>query len=126
MAEAKDCPQCGLVNPSSAIMCDCGYSFQTGSTHFVCPNCRANQGLHLVEPAQNELRFVAAILHPAVADAIDDPDKGSFRCQSCGYTFKPPRHATPSSAGRLWMLPLIIIGTCFLCGVIAVLRQNWK
>ena len=24
------CPKCGLVNPSSAQICDCGYSFETG------------------------------------------------------------------------------------------------
>jgi hypothetical protein len=27
MAEIKDCPQCGLVNPPGALQCDCGYDF---------------------------------------------------------------------------------------------------
>jgi hypothetical protein len=27
MAEAKDCPRCGLVNPPEARRCDCGYDF---------------------------------------------------------------------------------------------------
>ena len=27
MAEAKNCPRCGLVNPPSAQRCDCGYDF---------------------------------------------------------------------------------------------------
>ena len=27
MAEAKDCPTCGLVNPPEAVRCDCGYDF---------------------------------------------------------------------------------------------------
>ena len=27
MAEAKDCPKCGLVNPPSAQRCDCGWDF---------------------------------------------------------------------------------------------------
>ncbi len=26
----KNCPQCALVNPPSAELCDCGYSFTTG------------------------------------------------------------------------------------------------
>ncbi len=26
----KNCRQCGLVNPPSAEICDCGYSFETG------------------------------------------------------------------------------------------------
>jgi hypothetical protein len=25
----KDCPHCGLVNPTGAQRCDCGYDFQT-------------------------------------------------------------------------------------------------
>jgi hypothetical protein len=28
MAEIKDCPQCGLVNPPGALQCDCGYDFR--------------------------------------------------------------------------------------------------
>jgi hypothetical protein len=28
---AHRCPNCGLVNPTSAIACDCGYRFATGS-----------------------------------------------------------------------------------------------
>lgn len=27
MADVKDCPRCGLVNPPSAERCDCGYDF---------------------------------------------------------------------------------------------------
>jgi hypothetical protein len=27
MADVKDCPQCGLVNPPAALHCDCGYDF---------------------------------------------------------------------------------------------------
>ena len=27
MAEAKDCPKCGLVNPPEAQRCDCGWDF---------------------------------------------------------------------------------------------------
>ena len=26
---AKDCPKCGLLNPSEAQRCDCGYHFVT-------------------------------------------------------------------------------------------------
>jgi hypothetical protein len=32
MAEAKDCPKCGLVNPPSAQRCDCGYDFVSRTT----------------------------------------------------------------------------------------------
>ena len=31
MAEAKNCPKCGLVNPPSAQRCDCGYDFVSRS-----------------------------------------------------------------------------------------------
>jgi hypothetical protein len=27
MAEPKDCPKCGLVNPPTAQRCDCGWDF---------------------------------------------------------------------------------------------------
>ncbi len=27
--EAKKCPQCGLMNPKTAILCDCGYNFDS-------------------------------------------------------------------------------------------------
>lgn len=26
-----DCPQCGLVNRETALVCDCGYDFNNGS-----------------------------------------------------------------------------------------------
>lgn len=26
-----NCPNCGLFNPSNALVCDCGYNFETGS-----------------------------------------------------------------------------------------------
>lgn len=32
MAESIKCPQCGLINPSSAERCDCGYDFVTRTT----------------------------------------------------------------------------------------------
>ena len=31
MAEAKDCPKCGLVNPPTAQRCDCGWDFVSRS-----------------------------------------------------------------------------------------------
>lgn len=31
MADAKDCPKCGLVNPPLAQRCDCGYDFVSRS-----------------------------------------------------------------------------------------------
>jgi hypothetical protein len=31
MAEAKDCPKCGLVNPPEAQRCDCGWDFGSRS-----------------------------------------------------------------------------------------------
>jgi len=27
----KDCPNCKLINPDSALRCDCGYDFPTGN-----------------------------------------------------------------------------------------------
>ena len=27
----KDCPNCKLINPDSALRCDCGYDFPTGA-----------------------------------------------------------------------------------------------
>src|SRR6516165_11169956 len=30
MAEAKDCPRCGLVNPPEAVRCVCRFDFPTG------------------------------------------------------------------------------------------------
>ena len=26
-----DCPKCGLINPDTAMRCDCGYDFKTGA-----------------------------------------------------------------------------------------------
>ena len=30
MAAVKDCPACGLVNPPTAVLCDCGWDFGAG------------------------------------------------------------------------------------------------
>lgn len=30
MADFKDCPLCGLINPSAVRKCDCGYDFISG------------------------------------------------------------------------------------------------
>ena len=41
--DLKKCPQCGLINPSSAMECDCGYSFDveaTGSRELLAPTSR--------------------------------------------------------------------------------------
>lgn len=29
---AQTCPRCGLLNPATAEVCDCGYDFRTGAT----------------------------------------------------------------------------------------------
>lgn len=42
--KAKTCPSCGLVNPSSAERCDCGYDFPSGQREeepSYCPQCSA-------------------------------------------------------------------------------------
>src|SRR5262245_36721027 len=31
MDEAKKCPVCGLINPHSALRCDCGFDFRSGA-----------------------------------------------------------------------------------------------
>ena len=31
MVSGKECPSCDLMNPSSAVRCDCGYDFATGA-----------------------------------------------------------------------------------------------
>jgi hypothetical protein len=33
------CPKCGLINPESALWCDCGYDFKTGIVRAKCPRC---------------------------------------------------------------------------------------
>ncbi len=30
------CPKCGLINPDSALKCDCGYNFTTGEINGAC------------------------------------------------------------------------------------------
>ena len=42
MAEAKDCPKCGLVNPPTAQRCDCGWDFVSGQQEesYLPPNQR--------------------------------------------------------------------------------------
>ena len=54
MVEAKDCPQCGLINPPAALQCDCGYDFaENRATRTVEPGANLTTGdwiLCLVAP----------------------------------------------------------------------------
>jgi hypothetical protein len=42
MADAQDCPKCGLVNPSDAQRCDCGWDFvsKRQETSYLVPKQR--------------------------------------------------------------------------------------
>ncbi len=41
-----DCPRCGLVNPPSAISCDCGFNFSTRRTEPSSQRTPLPKGIH--------------------------------------------------------------------------------
>ena len=58
----QDCPKCGLVNPASALHCDCGYDFTTGrvarsDANPHDPTNRAELGLTLAQVGLRNMRL---------------------------------------------------------------------
>jgi len=39
-SRGKKCPKCGLINPDTTIICDCGYNFETGSMEITVDRVR--------------------------------------------------------------------------------------
>ena len=81
MADAKDCPKCGLINPPNAQRCDCGYdfvakqvrgSFLTG-TSAGCQSCGAEAETRHVSFHQN-IGVLVLRLHSSVQGHL---------CQAC-------------------------------------------
>src|SRR5262245_54441308 len=84
----KDCPRCGLANPPTAKVCDCGYSFQTGTAKLVCPNCHASEGLRSLA-RDGGVRIAALLLGGLAGSALSRSQTNQVHCQECGHTFRP-------------------------------------
>jgi hypothetical protein len=88
----KECPRCRLVNPATAEMCDCGYSFQTGTVYFVCPNCRATEGLRPAGGGTDTgTKLLLGMLGGGLAEAYSQ-QPNQYQCDRFHHTFlwKPP------------------------------------
>jgi hypothetical protein len=66
----KDCPNCKLVNPDSALRCDCGYDFPSGSmesSYLTARDRRAKAGAGAVGGV---VAFLLLLRFAAVATTI--------------------------------------------------------
>ena len=108
----KECPKSDLVNPLTAEMCDCGYSFQSKTSQLVCPNCRATRGLRPVsEPALTTLLLMIGWL----AGVFFVSRQEELHCQECGHAFQRPQQS------YRWSAKKAALAVVFLAAVVALL-----
>lgn len=93
MADAKDCPLCGLINPPDAARCDCGYDFVARQlkSSFIpgapsgCHTCGAEGETKYVEFHQN-IGLVIFRLHSSVKGRLCRPCIGRHFWGMTGVT----------------------------------------
>jgi hypothetical protein len=114
----KECPNCQLVSPDTAQVCDCGYTFQTGGT--ICPNCQSAEGLEVVGLADKGGRMAAGLLGGAAAkQLLYGSPADEIHCKQCGYRFKVPRRRNLSLLG----LGLFLV-VAFVVAVIVLIANG--
>ena len=103
----KPCPMCQLINPETAEVCDCGYSFQSGGT--MCPRCHSVEGLQLMGLADRGGRMAAGLLGGAAfRHLLYGTPVDAVRCKDCGHTFTVPRQGKATTT-RLFVAALVVI-----------------
>lgn len=92
----RDCPLCGLVNPDTSPLCDCGFNFESGLQALKlansaegtrCPCCQSAE-LQEMGLAHAEGRFVARLLGGrSLSFLIYGRPAVEIRCRQCGSKF---------------------------------------
>jgi Domain of unknown function (DUF6487) len=83
------CPRCSLINPDTALICDCGWDFSIGNK-LKCPKCQSEMKAGVYVGSEMAIRWIN----------IDEDENTSFwdilrtlrrlpvktyRCISCSY-----------------------------------------
>jgi hypothetical protein len=117
----KGCPKCGLVNPDTGEVCDCGYSFKTRGD--CCPRCQDTSGFEVLGLADANARLAAGLIGGQAAKyALYGAPKTELRCKQCGHTFRRTRGGFKLGKwDRVAVIVLLILG---LLGFVVVVFLN--
>jgi hypothetical protein len=107
-----ECPSCHLINPPGTLVCDCGYSFQTGATSRPENQTRESlEGSQRLDPPRQVDTWVASL---AIAN---------FLAAASFVWFLAVQSRTPEGWGAA--LLLFLAGACVAAGVGIWKRKSW-
>ena len=108
----KQCPKCGMVNPDTGEVCDCGHSFKTGG--LTCPKCQYPHALQDRGTADAGGRMAAGLVGGSLAkQVLYGSAANEIHCKQCGHTFRASPKSLPRKPKGLFLVILLFVLVLF-------------